>query len=837
GNCWNIQCYHADYSYSPVVNNPPAPTSANHQLLNNDHNLSHGGKVHLTARNLAGSKLPNDASLAPRAFPGFVLFPQNLNGWDANSVQNAIRLLRLVIKKYNIDENRVYIHGLSNGGHGVYEAIKRAPWLFAAALPMSAIDDGFIINQKMAPKVAVIPLWVFQGQLDTNPWPGETENLIKVLRSAGAEVRYTKYQMLGHNTWGAAYSEPDFFTWILSKNKSNLHVFAGSPTICKTEGSLGLKLEMPEGYKAYQWQKDGQTISGATSSSYTATTRGSYQGRFSRVSATPSDAQWNRWSDPVTVTEQTAPQAKVKQIGTILLRDLNNFNDAILESDGEFGHYYWYKDGVLINQPGDQDDTVKQFVIKAATGNGAYTLIVSNYDNCTSLPSAAKNVFFSDQAPLNITSPANFRGQASSPSTILLNWSDASANENGFEIWRRKKLNESSYSLWQMAVLTNSNVSSYLDTGLEPSSTYQYKIRAVSNSGRSNYTPPGAAEYLTINTLVDTQPPSVPQDLMVTNKAVRKISLRWKASTDNTGVHHYVVYFNKDSLATVSADTTFILIANLKLNTNYNIHIRAVDLNGNYSSPSREIIVDTYVSGLYYEHTTGAWPELDSINWINPEFTGKVSNFTLKPKTQADFFNFRFDGYLYIATAGSYQFRTTSNDGSRLKLNGAVLVDNDGIHNMYTVTSASTALPKGEQRITVDFFEYVAQDSLVVEYKGPDSNNTWIKIPDTALKSHESVITVVAPDIVPEKSFHLSIYPNPSSGEDIHIRIHSTHRSTVNIVMLDMMGRSMFNATYDFNQAERDIRISPRESLANGIYIIVASQEGKVVQQKILISN
>jgi predicted peptidase len=36
-----------------------------------------------------------------------------------------------IIKKYpNIDKNRIYITGLSSGGHGCWEAISKNPWLF-----------------------------------------------------------------------------------------------------------------------------------------------------------------------------------------------------------------------------------------------------------------------------------------------------------------------------------------------------------------------------------------------------------------------------------------------------------------------------------------------------------------------------------------------------------------------------------------------------------------------------------------------------------------------------------------------------------------------------------
>src|SRR5690606_29250026 len=61
GNCEKDNCYHADRTYSPLVNDPPAPTDPDNPLLNNDHNLLHGGRQHLAAMKKADGKLP-DAS-------------------------------------------------------------------------------------------------------------------------------------------------------------------------------------------------------------------------------------------------------------------------------------------------------------------------------------------------------------------------------------------------------------------------------------------------------------------------------------------------------------------------------------------------------------------------------------------------------------------------------------------------------------------------------------------------------------------------------------------------------------------------------------------------------
>lgn len=305
GNCYYNSCYHATPAYNPNTNSPAAPKTATHKLLNNDHSLSIGGKQHLDARNLAGNRLPNDPALPARAFSGFILIPQMFNVWDSLNVQDMIRIVRLHCEKYKIDQNRVYIHGLSIGGYATYEAIKRAPWLFAAALPMSAVREaGNIFKHNQQGKVIHIPLWIFQGGKDTAPSPSFTSGIVTKFKNAGAVVRYTVYADLGHAIWNRAYGEADFFAWMKSKNKANIHPQSGITTIVRSRNQFP-KLILAEGFFAYQWEKNGVIISTAKSNIYTATSPGTYRARFSRISSAPTASQWNRWSAPITITESS----------------------------------------------------------------------------------------------------------------------------------------------------------------------------------------------------------------------------------------------------------------------------------------------------------------------------------------------------------------------------------------------------------------------------------------------------------------------------------------------------------------------------------------------------
>jgi chitodextrinase/pimeloyl-ACP methyl ester carboxylesterase len=832
GNCEENRCYHADRNWSPVTNNPPAPTNPDHLLMNNDHNLLHGGAKHLSAVNRAAGRLPDDPSLDEKSFPGFVLFPQNLNGWDHFAVQDAIRIIRLLLKKYNIDQDRVYLEGLSNGGHGVYEALKRAPWLFASAIAMSAVDDGFINSQGVAASIAHIPLWIFQGGRDVNPWPAKTLRYIQQFRNVGADIRYTLYPELGHGTWNKAFNEPDFFTWMLGTNKSDIHSFEGSTFICSDQGT---RLELARGYFAYQWEFNGQVIQGADSAVLYAKTPGTYRARFSRV-ANPTESQWNQWSKPLVLAQADPPVATLQQVSTVHLKDLNGKNEAILQSAEPHGHYYWYKDGQLLDLPGSEDDTVIQVKLASSYGNGAYSLVVSDY-GCRSEPSAALQVFFSDSAPVNLDAPSNFEGVSLSPSENALTWTDASDGESGFEVWRRTRLsNGTSWGQWALVGIAPANTTTFDDTAVEPTASYQYKIRAVGPSGRSEYTPSGSGG-LVVQTLVDNEPPSAPSNVTVTRRGVDRYFITWSPATDNTRIREYAIFYNGDSVSTASADTTFTLTG-LAPNTKYQVSVRAIDLSKNLGPASESIEVSTFFSGLFYEHSTGSWTTLDAVDWSWAEFTGAVPSFTLAPRTQDDYYNFTFDGYLLITQPGEYTFRTTSSDGSRLWIDGNVVVDNDGIHEIQTVEGSPVSLDEGPHRIYLRFFEHTQSDSLYVEYSGPDTGNEWTEISHTVLKSDPSIITSVGnPDNGAEDSFIVDVYPNPASQDEINVLVRTVLPVPVRIRLIDLTGSSLFDQVFHPEEIGQGVRVTPHGTMQTGMYVITVTQGGITVREKLVVKR
>lgn len=760
GNCWVkrypdiVDCYWGNLSWNPLTNNPAAPTDSAGdyaRLLNNDHNLTQGGKAHWEAVERSAGKLPNDPTLHTRAFPGFVLFPQNLNGWSyIDYIYDAIRLVRLVSKKYNIDPNRIYIHGLSDGGMGTYSIIRRAPWLFASVITMSAVTDGGLRYYNLGPEVASIPLWTFQGGKDGDPTPAETVSYVDYFRSVGMSVRYTLYPHLGHGTWASAYNEPDFFMWMREKNKANPHLMFNRSNICGTSGA-GVEMVYSKGFFAYQWEKDGQIIPGATSYSYTAAIPGVYRGRFSRV-PNPGTDDWNRWSDPIVVQESAPAAPAIIPNYSTTFPNINSDNIVTLKASVSGAKYRWYKDGA----PLTLSDTVSQLTItKTSTASGAYTLHVVDGD-CESNPSEPVYVQYDAPASLNTPTPGSFTGNATSPFSAFLSWTDNIPNERGYEIWRRK----GNSGKFVFAGLTPANAVSFHDTTLEASTEYQYKLRAVSNTARSLHAPGDGHVWtnsLIVTTPGDTATPGAPQNLTIVSNTQNSITLSWTPPADRDIVK-YVIAYGSNSVE-ISSSLTQYTLTGLTINTAYPITVRAKDYTDLLSPPSNQVIGNTFFEGLNYTHTTGAWSSLTNIDWSVVEFSGKVTNFSLDVRTQDDYFNVKFDGYINITTTGTYQFRTTSDDGSMMYLDGfnPVLVtpagngtppvydlsqyriiSNDSLHGMRNRDSNPISLAQGFYRVVVIFFEQTGGQGLTVSYRMQNSNGTWpafAPIPASMLRS------------------------------------------------------------------------------------------------------
>ena len=57
--------------------------------------------------------------------------------WDVEQIDNILRLVDTLKRRYNIDELRIYITGISDGGTGVYYMAMKSPTTWASYLPLN----------------------------------------------------------------------------------------------------------------------------------------------------------------------------------------------------------------------------------------------------------------------------------------------------------------------------------------------------------------------------------------------------------------------------------------------------------------------------------------------------------------------------------------------------------------------------------------------------------------------------------------------------------------------------------------------------------------------------
>lgn len=194
----------------------------------NEKQLIHGAKLFLDSMNRL-------------RFPAFVVFPQcPENSYWANIKREApagadslgkfsfvsntspskplsltMQLVDSLAETPQVDTSRIYIGGLSMGGMGTFEMLWRKPDFFAAALPICGGGDP----QKVTTYAKNFPVWVFHGAADNVVPVGNSRLMVNRLKAAGANVKYTEYPGVGHDSWTNAFAEPSLLTWLFDQEK------------------------------------------------------------------------------------------------------------------------------------------------------------------------------------------------------------------------------------------------------------------------------------------------------------------------------------------------------------------------------------------------------------------------------------------------------------------------------------------------------------------------------------------------------------------------------------------------------------------------------------------
>ena len=156
----------------------------------------------------------------------------------SNELATVSDLIDSLIAQNPIDENRIYVTGLSMGGFGSWYLLMNNPNRFAAAIIFSGAADP-----EMACDIKDVPIWNFHGDIDTAVPIEGSRNMIEAIANCGEDVLlisdpnnnsffdsefkvkrvlssthiYTEYKNQGHVIWAESYNNWHVREWMFSK--------------------------------------------------------------------------------------------------------------------------------------------------------------------------------------------------------------------------------------------------------------------------------------------------------------------------------------------------------------------------------------------------------------------------------------------------------------------------------------------------------------------------------------------------------------------------------------------------------------------------------------------
>lgn len=154
----------------------------------------------------------------PERFPALVVMPQCAPGerWSGAMAEQALKALDQTLADYSVDKDRQYLTGLSMGGYGSFLIASQHPDRFAAVVPICGGGNP----AEMAPRLKDVPLWVFHGDADTAVPVARSREMVEAIRAAGGtKLKYTEYPGVPHNSWDAAYGDPELAKWLFEQKR------------------------------------------------------------------------------------------------------------------------------------------------------------------------------------------------------------------------------------------------------------------------------------------------------------------------------------------------------------------------------------------------------------------------------------------------------------------------------------------------------------------------------------------------------------------------------------------------------------------------------------------
>ncbi|KAB8153119.1 T9SS type A sorting domain-containing protein [Kordia sp. TARA_039_SRF] len=337
----------------------------------------------------------------------------------------------------------------------------------------------------------------------------------------------------------------------------------------------------------------------------------------------------------------------------------------------------------------------------------------------------------------------------------------------------------------------------------------------------------------------DTQAPTVPTNVMVSNETSNTIDVSWDASTDNVAVTEYDVYVDATFYQTVTS--TSITVTGLSASTMYDFTVAAKDAEGNTSAQSGIVSGTTLAGGsvgadLYFSEYIEGSSFNKALEIAN--FTGSTIDlndagnvYTLKIST---------NGNAMWNSTYSFPMGATINDGDVYVIGHGSLAICTGVvddsNNTITGFNGNDAIGLFKNDVLIDILGTLgdgstyAENTTLVRKPSINSPNTtytaseWDSFPSNTcddLGMHTQTLNVAT-----FEASEFSIYPNPTNGDFVYINTKNNVEITA-INVFDIAGRQVISQNNSSNQ----INVG---GLQQGMYLLQLQIGNETVTKKLI---
>ena len=137
--------------------------------------------------------------------------------WNPKKVLDVITDIKLNMR---VDEERIYLTGLSMGGRGTFITAAAIPEMFAAIMPLSPHHQPYSYIP-LAERISDIPIWMSHGDQDKISSYRMAYQMKEELEKYGADVNFNTVIGGQHCCWHSIYENPKVIEWLLSKKRES----------------------------------------------------------------------------------------------------------------------------------------------------------------------------------------------------------------------------------------------------------------------------------------------------------------------------------------------------------------------------------------------------------------------------------------------------------------------------------------------------------------------------------------------------------------------------------------------------------------------------------------